>query len=588
MADGGTGASTFSAGVVKSSGGTSALTSSTIVDADVNASAAIAPTKLAFTQAGTGASTRTVDAKLKEVVSVLDFGAVGDGTTNDTTAFSNAVATGKPVFVPQASSFYSLTSLTAAQQKMLFGPGVVKVSGTQVQIPSEPFVDAATANIRVINQDLQPSQWQTSQGSLFNGAINIQAKRTGGFGSYGLSLTEYVVSDSLPSGEFDSATTTWLTGQNLTGGALFGAWCGANTPSASLSQTFSSGSAIGLEVNVGNRWSDFGLQDDVGGTRYTVGIQVVPDVLPAPDGATAAIYPGTFGVQIGKSINSHKWHTGLVVSENSIAPSGRVMNIIGGSSSGNAAAVLLRASGHINAGIDVSGTTMTGNAFVAGSCDNALYSAGTMSRGIDFGSATITNAAIRVGTASTALAGTGTFTHGVSFANATAMSGTAFLAGSCGSALLSAGTMTRGIDFSAATISQQAMLLNNSQVIQWNGGGGLNGGSDGGFGISVLNAGEVVFYANNYGVVTFRAGHSSNAATLGFFGATAIVRPASANQAALTNSTGGTRDGTLAAIGATNTADRSADINNNFTDLHVLVDEIRTALVNLGLMKGSA
>lgn len=70
-----------------------AIGAGVIVDADVNASAAIAGTKLAFTQTGTGASSRTVDAKLKDGwVSVKDFGATGDGVTNDTTAINNAIA----------------------------------------------------------------------------------------------------------------------------------------------------------------------------------------------------------------------------------------------------------------------------------------------------------------------------------------------------------------------------------------------------------------------------------------------------------------------------------------------------------------
>jgi hypothetical protein len=45
-----------------------------------------------FTQAGAGAVQRTVDSKLKEVVSVKDFGAVGDGVTNDNAAFAAAYA----------------------------------------------------------------------------------------------------------------------------------------------------------------------------------------------------------------------------------------------------------------------------------------------------------------------------------------------------------------------------------------------------------------------------------------------------------------------------------------------------------------
>lgn len=75
---------------------------------------------------------------------------------------------------------------------------------------------------------------------------------------------------------------------------------------------------------------------------------------------------------------------------------------------------------------------------------------------------------------------------------------------------------------------------------------------------------------------------------IGFWNATPVIQQAAALQGALTNSTGGSQDGTLAAVGATNGSDVSSAINNNFTDIYALLTAIRTALVNTGIIKGSA
>jgi len=66
---------------------------------------------IGFIQAGTGAVTRTAQAKMRETVSVKDFGAVGDGVTNDTAAFIACIAAltrGQTMYVPKGA--YVVTS----------------------------------------------------------------------------------------------------------------------------------------------------------------------------------------------------------------------------------------------------------------------------------------------------------------------------------------------------------------------------------------------------------------------------------------------------------------------------------------------
>jgi hypothetical protein len=91
------------------------ITPGSINDALVAPAAGIQATKLAFTQAGTGAVARTVDSKLEDVVSVKDFGAVGDGATDDTTAIQAALnhvgsTGGGTVFLPKTSGYYRITA----------------------------------------------------------------------------------------------------------------------------------------------------------------------------------------------------------------------------------------------------------------------------------------------------------------------------------------------------------------------------------------------------------------------------------------------------------------------------------------------
>jgi hypothetical protein len=79
-----------------------------------------------FIQAGSGAVQRTVESKLQDVVSVKDFGAVGDGVTDDTAAFQEAINAGGTIIVPSPSVEYLITGqLTITQTgTTLWGEGM--------------------------------------------------------------------------------------------------------------------------------------------------------------------------------------------------------------------------------------------------------------------------------------------------------------------------------------------------------------------------------------------------------------------------------------------------------------------------------
>jgi len=58
-----------------------------------------------FLQSGSGAAARTAQAKMRDVVSVEDFGAVGNGITNDTLAIQAALNTGKYVAMTAGKTY---------------------------------------------------------------------------------------------------------------------------------------------------------------------------------------------------------------------------------------------------------------------------------------------------------------------------------------------------------------------------------------------------------------------------------------------------------------------------------------------------
>ncbi len=109
-----------------------------------------------FTASGGGASTRTSTDKLSDMISVKDFGAVGDGLADDTTAIQNALTAHDSVFVPEGEYLVSSTIRLNARQSLI-GVGqtsVLKGNSNSFNIIEIVEDHVGVANLRIEQGDI--------------------------------------------------------------------------------------------------------------------------------------------------------------------------------------------------------------------------------------------------------------------------------------------------------------------------------------------------------------------------------------------------------------------------------------------------
>jgi parallel beta-helix repeat protein len=102
-----------------------------------------------FIQAGTGAVQRTVESKLQDVVSVKDFGAVGDGVADDTAAIQAAIDSGKTAYVPKGTYKISATLNLNNGYKALIGDDSLPVIN---KTTAGPAIRIGTTSGAVLNE----------------------------------------------------------------------------------------------------------------------------------------------------------------------------------------------------------------------------------------------------------------------------------------------------------------------------------------------------------------------------------------------------------------------------------------------------
>jgi parallel beta-helix repeat protein len=102
-----------------------------------------------FIQEGTGAVQRTVESKLQDVVSVKDFGAVGDGVADDTAAIQAAIDSGKTAYVPKGTYKISATLNLNNGYKALIGDDSLPVIN---KTTAGPAIRIGTTSGAVLNE----------------------------------------------------------------------------------------------------------------------------------------------------------------------------------------------------------------------------------------------------------------------------------------------------------------------------------------------------------------------------------------------------------------------------------------------------
>jgi hypothetical protein len=134
--------------------------------------------QVGFKQCGTGAAARTVESKLRETVSVRDFGAVGDGVTDDTAAIQaalNAGSLGKShsVLIPAGCVFGITNGLVIKANTTIYFEGWIKCLSYGMH-DTALIPENGGNNIRIVNPQIDLNNQAGMSGFIIRtGAHNV-------------------------------------------------------------------------------------------------------------------------------------------------------------------------------------------------------------------------------------------------------------------------------------------------------------------------------------------------------------------------------------------------------------------------------
>lgn len=134
------------------------------IDERLTSSDILGAGSVTYTPAGSGAVTTTADAKLKESVSVKDFGAVGDGVTDDSAAIQAALDVHDNVVAPPGNFKLNSTVYVKSRGKTFLGAGVGETTFT-VAAGVEGIVVGNDATSSETNHDMTVGDFKITGGA---------------------------------------------------------------------------------------------------------------------------------------------------------------------------------------------------------------------------------------------------------------------------------------------------------------------------------------------------------------------------------------------------------------------------------------
>jgi hypothetical protein len=162
-----------------------------------------------YLPAGVGAQLTTVQAKLRETVSVKDFGAVGDGVTDDTAAIQAALDAHPAVYIP-ASTFLITAKLSVTKRdQRIYGEGLKSII-RQTANNTDIFVleNGVSAGVRIENLLLNGADSST----FTTGGAGINSKYAGDLRFYNITVTGMYQGFYIDTRTYVSTSDVWLIG----------------------------------------------------------------------------------------------------------------------------------------------------------------------------------------------------------------------------------------------------------------------------------------------------------------------------------------------------------------------------------------